>query len=632
MSQGEDLFGITYDKGEVIFQQGTPGDTMYIIQSGAVEISQLQGDRKKVLALLERGDFFGEMALIDKHPRTARATAISHSRLLPLTRISLMDRIRQDPGVVIHLLNTLCQRITQTNCLIQRMVQSDENLRSVLTNRSTKPLGSSGSGDRVSAKTSEFPSSEKLNARKDTTCSPGSEKSLTPSVDLPVERDKCMLLEKGEAIFHQSDPGDVMFIIVEGEVEISLGTNNDRHILARLGSGEFFGEMAIITDQPRTANASVTQQTLLLPIRKGEFLERIKAEPELALYILQGLIIRLRMMLSFMTNPRKSLNTDLRNPPPLLKKKSPTRTAVISLSTCGGCSAVLLEDQKELMQLLEKINISYCPMLIDEEEITDVDIALVDGIVRVKEDEEKLIEARHKCRYLIAWGTCAAFSGIPAYANRYELEELIEESYGSAKDPFAYYLSGTRGVDRLTYQEQEKELQMLRRARKLDDFVRVDYYLPGCPPNVSLLNQFISELRGDGQMIKPKPIVCAECSRKHLKDPVEYFWVSPKSEWGFEHCFTSKGSICLGFMTKGGCGAVCPRGGLPCWGCRGPSETVLKKMEEGNSFEDYMLNSLVNRHRHMEDQIKSVMRIFRKHANSSLKFNRYFANDRSRIR
>jgi CRP-like cAMP-binding protein len=62
MSQGEDLFGITYDKGEVIFQQGTPGDTMYIIQSGAVEISQLQGDRKKVLALLERGDFFGEMA------------------------------------------------------------------------------------------------------------------------------------------------------------------------------------------------------------------------------------------------------------------------------------------------------------------------------------------------------------------------------------------------------------------------------------------------------------------------------------------------------------------------------------------------------------------------------------------
>jgi F420-non-reducing hydrogenase small subunit len=224
-----------------------------------------------------------------------------------------------------------------------------------------------------------------------------------------------------------------------------------------------------------------------------------------------------------MTDPRKSLDIIPRKAPPLLKKKSLVKTAIISLSTCGGCSAVLLEDQDELLHLLKKVNISYCPMLIDEGEIDDVEVALVDGIVRVKEDEEKLMEARHKSRYLIAWGTCAAFSGIPAYANRYELEELIEESYGSAKDPFAYYLSGTRGVDRMTYQEQEKELQMLRRARKLDDFVRVDYYLPGCPPSVSILNQFISELRGDGQMSKPKPIVCAECSRKHLKDPVEYF-------------------------------------------------------------------------------------------------------------
>jgi CRP-like cAMP-binding protein len=53
LSQGEELFGITYEKGEVIFHQGDQGDTMYIIQSGAVEISQLQGEQKTVLALLE---------------------------------------------------------------------------------------------------------------------------------------------------------------------------------------------------------------------------------------------------------------------------------------------------------------------------------------------------------------------------------------------------------------------------------------------------------------------------------------------------------------------------------------------------------------------------------------------------
>jgi coenzyme F420-reducing hydrogenase gamma subunit len=85
-------------------------------------------------------------------------------------------------------------------------------------------------------------------------------------------------------------------------------------------------------------------------------------------------------------------------------------------------------------------------------------------------------------------------------------------------------------------------------------------------------------------------------------------------------------------MTKGGCGAVCPRGGLPCWGCRGPSETAFKKMEEGNSFEEYMVDSFISRHRHLEDQVRSVMKLFRKHANSSVKFNRYITSDRSRIR
>jgi CRP-like cAMP-binding protein len=91
MSQGEDLFGVIYEKGEVVFQPGDFGDTMYIIQSGAVEISQIHGKREIVLALLEKGEFFGEMALLDDHPRSATVTAICQTRLLPLTRSSLLN-------------------------------------------------------------------------------------------------------------------------------------------------------------------------------------------------------------------------------------------------------------------------------------------------------------------------------------------------------------------------------------------------------------------------------------------------------------------------------------------------------------------------------------------------------------
>src|SRR4030042_6495157 len=107
MSKGEELFGPIYQRGEVVFRQGEPGDTIYIIQSGAVEVSQLRNDKKVVLALLEHGDFFGEMALIDNHPRTATVTTIYRTRLLSFTRSSFLERVRHDPGVVLHLLKGL---------------------------------------------------------------------------------------------------------------------------------------------------------------------------------------------------------------------------------------------------------------------------------------------------------------------------------------------------------------------------------------------------------------------------------------------------------------------------------------------------------------------------------------------
>ena len=83
------FFGSIYERGAVVFHQGEPGNSMYIIQSGAVEVSQCQGKQDVVLTLLERGDFFGEMAQIDQQPRSATVRAIHRARLLPLTRSSI---------------------------------------------------------------------------------------------------------------------------------------------------------------------------------------------------------------------------------------------------------------------------------------------------------------------------------------------------------------------------------------------------------------------------------------------------------------------------------------------------------------------------------------------------------------
>lgn len=539
MSTDSDLFGMRCEKGTVIFREGEDGDTMYIIQSGAVEISRDKHGKKVVLALLEEGDFFGEMALIDRHIRSATATAVSPCRLLTFTRSSIMERIRQDPGVVMHLLSTLCRRITDTNHRLLSLVQSGETLRAFIASKgATLPIAGGDEDDSES-----FVGTPDVFAPSSHDTHPASPSPLPMrTVDLSIPREFCITVAKGYPIFRQGEPGNAMFIIVEGGVEISQGPTDERNVIALLGPGDFFGETALITDQPRTAHAYATETTSLYVIPKDNFLEQLKTKPELALYILQGLIIRLRGLLSCLDDPTKSVSIVPSFPPPL-RKKSRIKTALVSLATCGGCAAVILEDQEKLSALLAHVDISYCPMLIDAEELGYVDVAVVDGVVRVKEDEEKVREVRHKSRYLVAWGTCAAFGGIPAYANQQELEELIEESYGHAKDPFAYYLSGSRGVDSGTFQEQESELQLLRRARKLDDFVRVDYYIPGCPPAAGLLNQLVAELRGEEQTERPKSIVCGECSRKPFKSTVEHFRLFPRPDWDVRHCFTSLGSV-----------------------------------------------------------------------------------------
>jgi F420-non-reducing hydrogenase small subunit len=364
-----------------------------------------------------------------------------------------------------------------------------------------------------------------------------------------------------------------------------------------------------------------------MPIERAEFFERIQAKPGLALYILQALSVRLQNVGAILENPRTSLDAVQQNWRPLLKTPERVKVALVSLSTCAGCSAVFL-DHDVLNSVLEAADIVYCPMLMDQERIVEADVALIDGAVRLKEDQEKLEEAREKGRFVVAWGTCASFGGIPALANRYELEELILETYGHATDPYAYYLSGVGGVEQTTYQEEGVALH--RKAYELDDFVRVDYYVPGCPPDPGLLLQFLAELTG--QSFKgAKAIVCAECGRRPAKTAVTSLEAFPREEEG-STCLHSLGVMCTGFLTKGGCGAVCPRNGLPCWGCRGPAKVALKKMAAGDSFEEVVISRLVKRCRLEEEQLRPAVKLLRRQGHSLFDFEQNFIGSLSRIR
>jgi coenzyme F420-reducing hydrogenase gamma subunit len=94
----------------------------------------------------------------------------------------------------------------------------------------------------------------------------------------------------------------------------------------------------------------------------------------------------------------------------------------------------------------------------------------------------------------------------------------------------------------------------------------------------------------------------------------------------------SLGTLCMGFFTRGGCKAACTAGGLPCWGCRGPSDSVIKKIGAGETIEEVMLNALARRLKKSEIEIKMSLHTLRSKGASALGFSEHFIKDASRIR
>jgi F420-non-reducing hydrogenase small subunit len=624
MSLGADVYGIVFEKGEIVCREDDPGDTMYIIQSGAVKISRDREGEEVVLAILEPGEFFGEMALLDRQPRSATVSTMSRTRLLPLTRTSFLERTSQDPDISLHLIKILGQRINQTLSLLRSKINeslSEDGDRSEEFDNAPLPL-------------SENDPQDFLISPPDKMVSPGAgilrEEGAVygPRLQVPygwvLSEQQGRWYEPDQVIFQAGDPCETMHMILHGAVETRQHLEGKEILVRRLEPGDFLGEVALLTGQPHTTIALAKERTCLVAIRIEQLFEEIKANSDLVLHIVKLLILRLRSILAALAAPDQSVTLGRQCLPPLLRPKGRISCAVVPLSSCGGCSAALLDDQQEIGKLLEKVDITYCPMLLDECELGEVDVALVEGVARVKEDEEKLIEAREKCRFLVAWGTCAAFGGIPAMANRFELEELLQESYGESLDPFAYYLSGTKGVQRFMY--QAREFGLLRLAHPVDHLVRVDYYLPGCPPPMRILVPLIADLTGNPTN-KPCSVICAECGRKpkRLKGGSD----GPLDS---QTCFLSQGIVCFGSLTKGGCGAACPRGGLPCWGCRGPAGGVVKKIREGETYNEIMLKILRQRSQMEEERLQPIIRFFSTHANNALNLPHILRNDLARIK
>ena len=97
--------------GDDIVREGDIGHDMFIVQSGQVRISKRKARGEVVLATLGKGDFFGEMSLLESLPREATARAVGETRLLVLSRGGLLFRLRRDPTFALEMLNHLSSRL-----------------------------------------------------------------------------------------------------------------------------------------------------------------------------------------------------------------------------------------------------------------------------------------------------------------------------------------------------------------------------------------------------------------------------------------------------------------------------------------------------------------------------------------
>src|SRR5205085_7860564 len=95
---------VTYPAGERIFAQGELGTEMFIIQDGVVEIVKEISGETHLLSTLEKGDFFGEMAVLDDVPRSADAVARTEVRLLVINGARFDEMLRRNPEIAVRII------------------------------------------------------------------------------------------------------------------------------------------------------------------------------------------------------------------------------------------------------------------------------------------------------------------------------------------------------------------------------------------------------------------------------------------------------------------------------------------------------------------------------------------------
>jgi F420-non-reducing hydrogenase small subunit len=244
---------------------------------------------------------------------------------------------------------------------------------------------------------------------------------------------------------------------------------------------------------------------------------------------------------------------------------------------------------EDLLTVADRFSIVFWPLVIDTryddvEKMTDgeITVTLLNGAVRMDEQERMARLLRRKSRYIVAYGSCAHLGGVYGLANLFNRQSLLAAAYhdsATTENPSKIVPgeSNTRRSDDL-------ELPVFYdTVRPLNQIMDVDFTVPGCPPTPELVHQCLTAIADNrlppkGSVFAEAKALCDICPRKESKPEkvtIGLFRRLFEEGWNDQQCFLNHGVICLGPSTRGGCRARCIEAGMPCRGCFGPMELVI---------------------------------------------------------
>ena len=210
-----------------------------------------------------------------------------------------------------------------------------------------------------------------------------------------------------------------------------------------------------------------------------------------------------------------------------IQQKRP-KIAVFDFTGCEGCELQLTNKEETLGAFLNAVEIVRFREA-SSDEGDDYEVALIDGAVSRPDEIERLKAIRKQAKILVAMGACSCFGGVNRMKNAYDLDEANREVYG----------------------DYPKETIP---TMAVGEVVPVDVQILGCPPTKDEIERVVQHLVWDLPLPSYAYPVCLQCKQRYTV------------------CRFDMGELCLGPITRAGCDAPCPAGGLGCWGCRGPAE------------------------------------------------------------